>query len=397
MPKDEIIEMTIRREAARNEKILAWLRFGLAILIIPDLFDENLPAGYLWIDAFCLAYLVGAVLATYRWSIRPWFKYLIMSADAALLYYTTIFDAGIWPADSMFLALGLFVCFLVIAASIRMSRGAVACATGLALADLVLASVMLKTDFVIVFGTSVIVFLMGLLSYFVMTRLHGLIIDVTRKERLSRFLPPELVELAARDPALLRLGGRRQSVTILFADIRGFTPMSETHEPEEVLDFLNDYLRVTTDMIFQHRGTLDKFMGDCIMALFGAPLTNPDDADRAVRAAVDIMERVAEFNRRRAEDGFCPVEIGVGINTADVIAGNIGTERRMEYTVIGDGVNLAARLEKVSKDYDTKIIISGETYERLTDKLGAVPYGGISVKGKDAEVQIYGVPHAILV
>jgi class 3 adenylate cyclase len=397
MPKDEIIEMTIRREAARNEKILAWLRFGLAIMIIPDFFEENLPEGYLWIDALCLVYVIVAVLATYSWAMRSWFKYLIMTVDAIVLFYITIFDTSNWPVESVFLGMGLFGCFLVVAASIRMSRGAVACATALAIVDLIGAAFLLRIEFAVVFGTAVIVFLLGLLSYFVMMRLSGLMVEVTRNERLSRFLPPELVELAVRDPALLRLGGKRQSVTILFADIRGFTPMSETHAPEEVLDFLNDYLRVTTDMIFQHRGTLDKFMGDCIMALFGAPLTNPDDADRAVRAAVDIMERVAEFNRRRAEDGFCPVEIGVGINTADVIAGNIGTERRMEYTVIGDGVNLAARLEKVSKDYDTKIIISGATHERLTDKLGAVSYGRISVKGKDAEVQIYGVPHAPLV
>jgi len=393
---DDFIQRTLQHEATRNEKILAWLRFGLVLTIVPDFFQQDLPASLWWLDIVCLVYLIAALLATYRWASRYWFKYIIVTADAAVILYVTVWDMESWSGEALLMAMALFGAFLIVTASIRLSKWAVAYATGLVMADLVVVGVWLAVPFGDAFGTAAVLLLLGVLSYFVMMRLTVLMADVTRKEHLARFLPPELVERIAQDPALLQLGGRRQSVTILFADIRGFTPMAESHRPEEVIGFLNDYLRVTTEVIFRHRGTLDKFMGDCLMALFGAPMSHPDDADRAVQAAVEIMEEVAEFNRRRVSNGFCPVEIGVGINTADVIAGNVGTDRRMDYTVIGDGVNLAARLEKLTKEYDTKIIISQSTFERLTDRRGAVSCGVAKVRGRDAPVEIYGVPHAPL-
>jgi adenylate cyclase len=238
-----------------------------------------------------------------------------------------------------------------------------------------------------------IVLVTGCLSYLVMARLSGLLTDVTQKERLSRFLPPELVEQAMQDPKLLQLGGKLQSVTILFADIRRFSTAAEKHTPDEVIRFLNEYFRVTTDVIFRHGGTLDKFMGDAFMALFGAPVTHPDDADRAVRAAREIMERLAGLNREKADSGFCPLMVGIGMNTAEVIAGNVGTDRRMEYTVIGDGVNVAARLEKLTKKYESKILVSGATFDRLSDKSGTISYGEAPVEGRASPVRIYGVGH----
>ncbi|MEW6358988.1 MAG: adenylate/guanylate cyclase domain-containing protein [Planctomycetota bacterium] len=393
---DDFIQRTLHHEATRNEKILAWLRFGLVLTIAPDFFADSLLASTWWLDVICLIYLVAALWATFRWASRHWFKYVIVMADALVILYATVWDADSWSNEALLMAMALFGAFLIVTAALRLSPWAVAYGTGLVMVDLIVAGIWLDAPFSTVFGAAMILLLLGVLSHLVTMRLTVLMADVTRKERLSRFLPPELVERAAQDPALLQLGGKRQSVTILFADIRGFTPMVEGHQPEDVIEFLNDYLRVTTDVIFHHRGTLDKFMGDCLMALFGAPLSNPDDADRAVHAAVEIMEQVAEFNRRRTANGFCPVEIGIGVNTANVIVGNIGTDRRMDYTVIGDGVNLAARLEKLTKEYETKIIISRSTHERLSDKRGAVAYGGVKVLGRDAPVEIYGVPHAPL-
>ena len=140
---------------------------------------------------------------------------------------------------------------------------------------------------------------------------------------------------------------------MMFVDIRKFSVIAELHTPEEVVKILNDFFRAATDVIFKHKGTLDTYIGDALMALFGAPLTNPDDADRALRAAVEMMLRLEEFNKELDE----PLHIGIGLNTASVIAGNVGTDQRMDYTVIGDGVNIAARLEKLSKKYETKIIL----------------------------------------
>jgi adenylate cyclase len=182
-------------------------------------------------------------------------------------------------------------------------------------------------------------------------------------------------------------------VTILFADIRRFSAAAEAHTPEEVIGFLNDYFRVTSEAIFRHGGTLDKFMGDGFMALFGAPIAHADDADRAARAAVEIMEHLAKLNREKADSGFCPLVIGIGMNTADVIAGNVGTDRRMEYTVIGDGVNIAARLEKLTKKYEAKILISQAMYDRLSHKASAIPYGEAVLEGRSNPTRIYGIRH----
>ncbi len=394
MPTRDVIAETINNEATRNEKLIAWLRCGLTFAILPDFFDRAVPALLLWFDAGCLVYFLLAFGATYRWANRPGFKYVIVTVDACVLVYLAIANPdGIEPTVN-FLYLAHCGCLLVVTAAIRMSHGAVAYATGLTLA--IFAAVLWWQPVPVIAVTSAVavVVLLGCLSYFVMMRLSGLLAEVTRKEQLSRFLSPELVEQAMRDPALLQLGGKRQSVTVLFVDIRKFSAKAETHTPEEVVGFLNDYFRVLTDVIFRHRGTLDKFMGDALMALFGAPLSHPDDADRAVRAAVEIAEKLVVLNAEKARGGFCPIEIGIGINTAEVIAGNVGADRRMEYTVIGDGVNVAARLEKLTKRFPTKIIIGHATHDRLTDKLGAIAHGETTVEGRTQPLRIYGVPHA---
>lgn len=394
MTTHDVIAETINNEAARNEKVIAWLRLGLAFAILPDIVGPEMVPVVLWFDVACLAYCVTALAATYRWAGWPGFKYVIMTVDAAVMVYLTIANPDAVEPTVNFLLLALCACLLVVTASIRMSQWAVAYATGLMM---VISAAVLwwqPVPAVAAVGAIVVVLLLGCLSYFVMMRLLDLLVEVTRKEQLSRFLSPELVEQAMHDPALLQLGGKRQSVTVLFVDIRKFSAKAETHTPEEVVGFLNDYFRVLTDVIFRHRGTLDKFMGDALMALFGAPLGHPDDADRAVRAAVEMMEEVVKLNAEKVRGGFCPIEIGIGINTAEVIAGNVGADRRMEYTVIGDGVNVAARLEKLTKRFDTKIIISQATHERLTDRLAAISYGETTVEGRTQMIRIYGVPHA---
>ncbi|MBM4046490.1 MAG: adenylate/guanylate cyclase domain-containing protein [Planctomycetes bacterium] len=396
--RNEAVARAIHADATRNERIIAWLRLGLSPAIIPDFLGENVSPGLLWMDACIFAYFVVALLATYRWASWPGFKYVIMAADAGVGVYFTIINPDGGDATINFLSLGLFGALVVSTASIRLSRWAVAYGTGVVILGFVLVLLCAPpVPLPISAGVIVIILVLGCLSYYVMTRLFSLVADVTQKAQLARFLSPEVVELAARDPSLLQLGGKRQSVSMLFADIRAFSSVAEKHPPEEVIGFLNDYFRTTTGVIFSHRGTLDKFMGDALMALFGAPLTHPDDADRAVRAAVEIMQRVADFNRQKAASGFPPILIGIGVNTDEVIAGNVGTDQRMDYTVIGDGVNVAARLEKLTKQYDTKVIISQATYDRLTDKLGAIPHGEVTIPGRATPIRIYGVPHARLV
>jgi len=215
--------------------------------------------------------------------------------------------------------------------------------------------------------------------------------DAEAKLTYQRFLPAHVVEEILQSPQSLKLGGVNQTVTMLFADIRGFTTMSETMEPEQVVAILNQYFSAMTDVIFDHHGTLDKYIGDGIMALFGAPYEGPDDAANAVHAAIEMQQRMKAIKRDlRLPDGRqVDFNIGIGINTGVVTVGYIGSERRTDYTAIGDPVNLAARLE--SGAAKGQIIISKSTYELVKDKFEIRPLGPLQVKGKREPVERYEV------
>jgi adenylate cyclase len=222
--------------------------------------------------------------------------------------------------------------------------------------------------------------------------------DITQEQRLMstlcRYVTREIAEEVMKQKGRLRLGGTRQPVSILFADIRNFTAISERHEPETIVEFLNDYFAVMVQEIFAEHGTLDKFMGDGIMAVFGAPISRPDDPVRAVRAALGMRRSLRGFNERQRARGGVEIEIGIGISHGESISGNVGSEQRMEYTVIGDSVNLAARLEGLTKNHPYKILINDRIYEQVKDRFECVLLGEERVKGKAQPVQVYGIPDA---
>jgi adenylate cyclase len=220
--------------------------------------------------------------------------------------------------------------------------------------------------------------------------------DITQEQRLMstlcRYVTREIAEQVLKDQSKLRLGGSRQEVSILFCDIRNFTGLSEHRDPEEVVAFLNDYFSAMIHDIFAEQGTLDKFIGDAVMAVFGAPIARPDDPVRAVRAALRMRRSLREFNRRQAAEGKWTIETGIGICHGEALSGNIGSEQRMEYTVIGDSVNLASRLETLTKQYPYKILVNEEIYEQVRDEVPCVLLGEERVRGKAAPVKIYGIP-----
>jgi adenylate cyclase len=178
---------------------------------------------------------------------------------------------------------------------------------------------------------------------------------------------------------------------VLFADIRGFTTATERGEPEAVVAQLNEYFSRMVEVIFAHHGTIDKFVGDMVMALFGAPVDDRQHADHAVSAALAMSAALGELNQRWTAEGRPTVEIGVGINSGGMIAGNVGSESIMSYTVIGDAVNLGARLESLNKEYGTRIIISDTTRGRLTGRFNLRHLGEVVVKGKTQAVGIWEV------
>jgi adenylate cyclase len=211
------------------------------------------------------------------------------------------------------------------------------------------------------------------------------------KQAFRQYVPPAVVEQIGRDPSKLTFGGERRVLTVLFSDIRGFTTFSEEHTPEEVVGALQEYLTSLVEVVFRHRGTLDKFIGDATMAFFGAPFDNPDHALQACRAAVEMSDVVVRLNEKWKAEGRAPFVTGFGIATGEMLVGNFGSSQRFAYTVIGDQVNLGARLESLNKEYETvrHIIISQGTYEAVRDHVTVRPLGSVTVKGKHQAVDIY--------
>ena len=211
------------------------------------------------------------------------------------------------------------------------------------------------------------------------------------KKLFGQYVSKDVYEQLVANPALARLGGQRREMTVLFSDIRGFTTVSERGQPEAIVGMLNEYFTRMVALVFAHHGTLDKFVGDMVMALFGAPLDDPQHADHAVEAALDMIAALGELNARWRAEGRAELDIGIGINTGPMIAGNIGSDAIMSYTVIGDAVNLGSRLESLNKQYGTRIIISDATRERLSRPYRLRPLGDAIVKGRTQPVAIFEV------
>jgi adenylate cyclase len=211
------------------------------------------------------------------------------------------------------------------------------------------------------------------------------------KRLFGQYVSKDVYEQLVANPELARLGGQRRQMTVLFSDIRGFTTVSEKGQPEEIVAILNEYFTRMVEIVFEHKGTLDKFVGDMVMALFGAPLDDANHAEHAVDAALKMIRELNRLNEKWAAEGRPSLDIGIGISTGPMIAGNIGSEAIMSYTVIGDSVNLGARLESLNKEYGTRIIISEATRDALPGRYQLRPLGDVVVKGKTRPVAIFEV------
>jgi adenylate cyclase len=209
------------------------------------------------------------------------------------------------------------------------------------------------------------------------------------KKTFSYYLSPDVIKELTANPEKLRLGGERKDLTVLFSDIRGFTTLSEKLNPEEVSNLLNEHLSAMTEIIFRHGGTLDKFVGDTVMAFWGAPVPQEDHPRKAVLCALEMTNRLAYMQEIWRTKGRPVIEIGIGINTGEMIVGNMVSKQRMDYTVIGDNVNLASRLETLTRKYNAKIIIAESTYELVRNEVEVKPLGKVRIKGKENEVTVF--------
>ncbi|HEV2336702.1 MAG TPA: adenylate/guanylate cyclase domain-containing protein [Stellaceae bacterium] len=211
------------------------------------------------------------------------------------------------------------------------------------------------------------------------------------REAFSRYMSPHYVAELARHPEKLKLGGEVKLITIMFCDIRGFTTMSEGMTSEQLGLLINEFLTPMTDIIMAHKGTIDKYIGDCIMAFWNAPLDDPDHAKNAVAAAQDMRRRLVELNEAWVAEGRPELHIGIGVNTGECSVGNFGSHQRFNYSLLGDPVNLSSRLEGLTKQYGVDLIIGEETAARLDDP-GLIELDLVAVKGKKNAVRIYTLP-----
>ncbi|HNY73347.1 MAG TPA: adenylate/guanylate cyclase domain-containing protein [Syntrophales bacterium] len=203
------------------------------------------------------------------------------------------------------------------------------------------------------------------------------------------YLTASVINELLKDPTKLKLGGDKKDLTVMFSDIRGFTTISEKLTPEELVHLLNEYLTAMTDIVFKYEGLLDKYIGDAIMAVFGAPVDQPDHALRSCRTALEMMATLKGLQQKWAAEGRPFVDIGVGINSGDMVVGNMGSNMRFDYTVMGDNVNLSSRLEGINKEYGTHIVISEFTYEVVKEEVFCRELDAVRVKGKKLPVKIY--------
>ncbi|MCC6503449.1 MAG: HAMP domain-containing protein [Deltaproteobacteria bacterium] len=217
--------------------------------------------------------------------------------------------------------------------------------------------------------------------------------ELKKKEILkgvfNRYVSPHLADEILKDPEKITLGGDRREVTVMFADIRGFTSIARKLEPEETVDLLNRYFTVITEVIFRFEGTVDKFMGDCVMSVFGAPIKSETHLEQGLKAAMAVKKAVEELNRVRSSEGAIALDMGIGLASGEVIAGNMGSMVRMEYTAVGDTVNLASRLTDLAGGGD--ILVNEAVYNAVRGKVEAEEIRGVVIKGFDHPVTLYNV------
>jgi adenylate cyclase len=218
------------------------------------------------------------------------------------------------------------------------------------------------------------------------------------RRMFSSYVTERVVNELIRNPDMARLGGERREITVLFSDIRGFTTFSEKNEPEDVVSMLNEYLGAMTEVIFRWEGTLDKFIGDAIVVFWGAPMAQENQAELSLRCALHMLKRLEELQQKWISEGKEPLDVGIGINSGEVLVGNIGAEgKKMDYTVIGDHVNLGARVESLTRKYDCRVLVTEFTFEKVRELIQKGSFGHLSikglekvaVKGKEKPVTIY--------
>ncbi len=418
-----IVDDALTNTAIKNERGLAQARivicamfalrqvvlYGGEILAI-EAKDTTIFVAQLVAIGISIFYLVARPPQLGRWQ-------LIFSSIDVGLFVTATFPVALWPEPAYrgilmtpFVATGILV---NVAAGLRLHRGY---AVGVGLTNMIAFGILCFVDVArwgsrIEWGTGEVVFYAlqigsaGIIAVLVASRTLDLAarsaekaIEAERaRERFGAYVGREVAEDALAVDEIV-MGGSRQTVAVLFSDLRGFTTYSERLAPEQLVTQLNAYLEEMVAVITRHGGVVDKYIGDGIMAVFGAPRSKGDDARRAMLAARDMQLALHKHNARRVDGGLAPLKMGVGVHYGSAVAGNVGTLDHAQYTIIGDVVNLAARLESATKDHGVEVLLSKDVIDAGAlasiggAALGVVdvkPFGTISVKGREQQIEVF--------
>ncbi|HRP70150.1 MAG TPA: adenylate/guanylate cyclase domain-containing protein, partial [Turneriella sp.] len=309
------------------------------------------------------------------------------SALNTILMQDFISYAPMWMNFLILFAFAALLGFIIPRTNIGVTLVVVGVMAGLFFVEAVLIFKYVKSvHFFLVPYIEMVVVLIAVIGYKVLTEEENV---KYIRNTFSKFVSKDIVNELLANPESLKLGGEKKELTVFFSDIRGFTTMSESLSPEDLVQLLNDYLSTMTNLVIAYKGTIDKYMGDAIMAFWGAPVQNEDHAYFACLTAVKQLEELKIMQDKWAENGWPVIDIGIGLNSGYAVAGNMGSSHRMDYTVMGDTINLGSRLEGTNKQYGTRIIISEFTYAKVKDRIYARELDDIRVKGKNEPVRIY--------
>ncbi len=406
------VDKTLKDEARRSELMLAGVR---TVAIVPVVFLNTFlyfyPAaagfdhGNSWLITLPLAWVLASgvlTLALRRGYYRDWMRVVIPTVDAALILATNANSFRLSLSGDAEGQRGELVVWSISAAllaasgGLRLSRGAAIFTTALAFLDYALMVVFTTHAAWSVYGFAMLASV-GALSMWMVGIVRRAIRSEISKVTLGRFLPESVIEAAGEDPLSLLREPRVVDATVLVTDLRGFTTLAESMAPADAFALLNEVQGAFARAVQNHGGTVDKFLGDGMLAVFGAPEPLADHASRAIEATIEIRRAMSAVNERREKQSLGTLKIGVAVHSGPVVAGCIGSGARLEFTIIGDTVNTASRLEGATKDKNTDVLISGETARRLGEQSGSqelsilTSLGDIPIRGREEPLAVHGL------